>query len=135
MLIVIESAPIGVRPVKRLMARKTTARDPFEVTLSAEKTAELTGFLVRELQYAEQARENIVGDNGKLDYTHQRYEGGQKLTKRTPWEGAANLGSWIVTEAVDALRARIVATLYSDPNNCGASDTTLYADLHSNESE
>jgi hypothetical protein len=43
------------------------------------------------------------------------YEGGDRLTKNLPWEGAANLGSFIVTEKVASLRARIVATLFADP--------------------
>jgi hypothetical protein len=92
-----------------------TSRDPFEVKLSEEKTEELVAFLVRELQYAEQARDQVVGDNGRIDQAHLMYEGGDKLTKNTPWPGAANLGSWIVTEKIGSMRARIVATLFADP--------------------
>ena len=97
------------------MAKKTS-RSPFEVTLSEEQTKELIGFLCREIQYAEQARDRIVGDGQALDQAHLMYEGGDKtLTKDTPWPGASNLGSFIVTEKVDSMRARIVATLFTDP--------------------
>lgn len=97
------------------MAKKT-ARDPFEVELSPEKEQELAFFLAREVDYAIQARESIVGDNQKIDRAHRKYEGGDALiTKDKPWPGAANLGSFIVTERVDSMRARIVSTLFADP--------------------
>lgn len=96
--------------------KKTTGRDPFEVRLNEEKTSELVAFLVREIDYAEQSRDLIIGDNMKLDAAHLMYEGGDtRLTKDTPWPGAANMGSFIVTEKVASLRARIVATLFADP--------------------
>lgn len=96
--------------------RKKTDRDPFEVKLSEEKQKELVSFLVREIEYAEMARNNIVGDDERIDQAHLMYEGGDgSLTKNTPWKGAANLGSFIVTEKVASMRARIVATLMSDP--------------------
>ncbi len=97
--------------------RKTkTDRDPFEVVLKPDQIKELIGFLVTETQYAEQARDTIVGDGNRLDLGHEMYEGGDPtLTKNTPWPGAANLGSPIVTERVDSMRARIVGTLFTDP--------------------
>lgn len=95
--------------------RTKTSRDPFEIELTEDREKELVTFLSREIQYAEQARDAIVGDNGRIDQGHLMYEGGDGLTKNTPWKGAANLGSWIVTEKVASLRARIVATLFADP--------------------
>jgi hypothetical protein len=97
------------------MPRKTQ-RSPFEVRLSQEKKDELITFLSREIDYAMMARMSIVGDDGWLDDAHLKYEGGDpNLTINTPWPGASNLGSWIVTEAVDAMRARIMATVFTDP--------------------
>ncbi len=91
-------------------------RDPFEVKLSDEKERDLIGFLVTEIGVAMMARMPIVGDDGSLDDAHKKYMGGDpNLTVDTPWPGAANLGSWIVTEAVDAMRARIMATIFTDP--------------------
>jgi hypothetical protein len=101
------------------MARKTrskTSRDAFEVKLPEDRQEELVAFLDRELGFAEQARDSIVGDNARIDLAHLMYEGGDgTLTKNTPWPGASNLGSWIVTEKVGSMRARIVATLFADP--------------------
>lgn len=97
------------------MARKTK-RDPFEVRLSEQATDDLKQFLIREIDYAIMARLAVVGDDGLLDDAHMKYLGGDgTLTKDTPWPGAANLGSPIVTEHVDAMRARIMATVFTDP--------------------
>jgi hypothetical protein len=96
--------------------RKKTDRDPFEVELDDDKELELVEMLCREIDYAEQARDAIVGDDNRIDQAHQMYEGNSgPLTKNTPWPGAANLGSFIVTEKVASMRARIVATLFADP--------------------
>src|SRR3990167_6550847 len=101
---------------KKKRTRKRTDRDPFEVDLDTEQLDELTAFICREIEYAEQARDILVGDYQRLDAAHLMYEGGDgNLTKNTPWPGASNLGSFIVTEKVDSLRARIVATPFSDP--------------------
>jgi hypothetical protein len=98
------------------MAKRKTKKDPFEVKLSEEKAKELTEFLAREINYAMTARMSIVGSDGWLDDAHAKYIGGDpNLTVDTPWPGAANLGSWIVTESVDAMRARIMATVFTDP--------------------
>lgn len=97
------------------MAKKTT-RSPFEVKLSEDRLAELTTFLCTEIDNAMMARDRIAGTDAEIDLAHERYEGGDpNLTKDTPWPGAANLGSFIVTEKVDSMRARIVATLFADP--------------------
>ena len=96
--------------------RAKAARDPFEVDLSEEQESELCLWLCREIDAAEDARSSIVGNDGVIDRSHEMYEGGNaRLVKNTPWPGAANLGSPIVTEKVDALRARIVATIFTDP--------------------
>lgn len=98
------------------MARKKTQRDPFEVKLSDVKRNELELFLRREIGFAIEARMSIVGDDGWLDDAHMKYQGGDStLVVDTPWPNASNLGSWIVTEAVDAMRARIMATVFTDP--------------------
>ncbi len=98
------------------MARKKAARDPFEVKLSPTQDEELKQFLTRELDYGIMSRMSVVGDDGLLDDAHLKYLGGDgSLTKDTPWPGAANLGSYLVTEKVDAMRARIMATIFTDP--------------------
>jgi hypothetical protein len=93
-----------------------SARDPFEVDLSEEQADELVDFLCTEIEYGEMARDAIVGDDQRIDQAHLMYEGGDgSIIKDTPWPGAANLGSFIVTEKVDSMRARIAATLFADP--------------------
>jgi hypothetical protein len=91
-------------------------RDPFEVRLSADKAKELAQELAFEIDEAEASRQSLVGTDQQLDSYHLIYEGGDgKLTKDTPWPGAANLTSYIGTEKVDALRARIMATIFTEP--------------------
>lgn len=98
------------------MAKAKSQRDPFEISISEAKRDELTQFLAREIDYAMTARMAIVGDDGMLDDAHLKYQGGDPtLTTDTPWPGAANLGSPVVTEKVDAMRARIMATIFTDP--------------------
>lgn len=97
------------------MAKKTR-RDPFEVRLSPEATERLVDMLTTEIEEAIMARDRVVGNDNQIDQAHWMYEGGDKqLTKNTPWPDASNLGSPIVTEKIDAMRARIVATLFADP--------------------
>lgn len=98
------------------MARKKAQRDPFEVKLSEQEQMELAHELTRDIDDAEIARNKIVGTDGDIDKWHLTYEGGDsKLTKQTPWPGAANLTSYIGTEKVDAMRARIMQTIFVDP--------------------
>ncbi|MCR4339551.1 MAG: hypothetical protein NUW01_06655 [Gemmatimonadaceae bacterium] len=94
---------------------KKAARDPFEVKLSPEKAEELVLWLSREIDAAIAARDRVVGNNGWIERAHLRYEGGEALTKQTPWPGCANLGSFLITEKVDAMRARLTSTVFTDP--------------------
>lgn len=98
------------------MAPTKQKRSPFEVKLSADDAEALIAMLCREIDDAVMARDRIVGDDQAIDEAYWKYEGGDKnLTKSTPWPGAANLGSPIVTEKVDAMRARIMSTIFADP--------------------
>lgn len=96
------------------MATKTR-RSPFEVKLSAVAQDELARKLSIEIEYALTARDRVIGDQASVERAYRKYEGGKGITKNTPWQGAANLGSPIVTEKVDAMRARIVDTIFTDP--------------------
>lgn len=97
------------------MPPSKTKRDVFEVKLSAVEQEDLADKLSREIEYALSARDQVIGDNGSLERAYRKYEGGDALTKNTPWPGAANLGSPIVTEKVDSMRARIVGTIFTNP--------------------
>lgn len=107
--------PPTEKPVAKRYPKKTQ-RDPFEVKLTPERETELVDFICREIDYAEQARDRIAGDGNRIDQAHLMYEGGDRnLAKNFPWPGAANLGSFIVTEKVASMRSRIVGTLFADP--------------------
>lgn len=98
------------------MARAPKPRDAFEVKLSKVEQEELVDRLATEIQAALDARVDIIGENQLLDSYHKLYEGGdRKITKNTPWPGAANLTSWIGTEKVDAVRSRVVQTIFAEP--------------------
>src|SRR5688572_21811371 len=98
------------------MASRSKKRDAFEVSLTPVQEKELAARLSEEIQEALDARISIVGDDQLVDGWHKLYEGGdRKITKNTPWPGAANLTSWIGTEKVDAVRSRVVQTIFSDP--------------------
>lgn len=98
------------------MPRQRKPRDPFQISLSDKEMKDLAILLSTEIQGAIDARDTIIGDGMMIDQWHKLYEGGDKrLSKDTPWKGAANLTSWIGTEKVDSLRARTVQALFSDP--------------------
>lgn len=91
-------------------------RDPFEARLSDDERQALARELSRRLDDELSARATVIGEGGDLDYWHFLYEGGdRRLSKNTPWPGAANLTSYLVTEKVDALRARLVQTIFTEP--------------------
>ena len=88
-------------------------REPFDVRLSADTRDELARWLARELDKAEAARS--VSDI-EIAYWHTPHEQGRTRSARTsPWPDAADLTSAITTEKVDALRSRVVKTIFVDP--------------------
>lgn len=94
------------------MAKKP---DPFTVKLSEDRANELAHRLSDEIDYALTARQSIIGEGGDLDYFLWYYEQGQSLRGQLRWPGAADLTSYIVTETVDAMRARMVKTIFDEP--------------------
>lgn len=50
-----------------------------------------------------------------VDYWHQLYEQARTRGKRAPWPDAADLTSYLPSEKVDALHARILRTISSEP--------------------
>lgn len=94
------------------MAKST--KTPFDVDLSPERQEALAQYLSDEIQGALDARQTIIGPGGDLDYWLWYYEQGQSAKGR-PWPGAADLTSYIVTETVDAMRARMVKTIFDEP--------------------
>jgi hypothetical protein len=85
------------------------AKGPFDVTLSKQERDELADFLVEEVESAISARSAL---DESVRYWWQLYE--QKPTRlasQAPWPDAADLTSYIGTEKVDALHARMHRTV------------------------
>lgn len=92
------------------MAR--TPRDPFDLPLSEEQRKELSLFLCQELQNGLDAR---AAQEVEVDYWHQLYEQARTRRGSMPWPDAADLTSYLPSEKVDALHARIIKTVFVDP--------------------
>lgn len=106
--------PLRVLPSRPDVRRRRTARDPFEVRLTEQQEQELAAWLSDELQHALDARSAIIMPDGLIDYWHALYEQRRRVGLG-PWPGAADLASYIVTEKVDALRARLMKTIFVEP--------------------
>lgn len=88
-------------------------RTPWDVKLSPEKRDELAQWLSRELDNALSVR---TASEAEVVYWHTLYEQGRtRGVQNEPWPDAADLTSAIGTEKVDALRSRIVKTIFVDP--------------------
>src|SRR5688572_3289606 len=94
------------------MATKSPEQKAFDVKLSAEKKDDFTHWLCRELQTAIDNRSVPLTD---VRYWWTLYEQGRTRTENAPWQDAADLTSYLATEKVDALRARIMRTIFVDP--------------------
>jgi hypothetical protein len=89
------------------------ARDPYDLTLTPDQHRALAVFLCDELQRGLDARGNAEAE---VDYWHQLYEQARTRTARNrPWADAADLTSHLGTEKVDALHARLLRSLWTDP--------------------
>lgn len=85
------------------------------VQLSQDDERELVNWLADEITAALDARATVIQQGGDLDYWHYLYEQGRKSTAAKPWAQAADLGSYLPTEKVDAMRARMTKTIFTEP--------------------
>src|SRR5438093_241614 len=89
------------------------ARDPFQVTLSDSQRTTLALWLSEQLDDALNAKATQDRD---VDYWHMLYEQARtRSTKNLPWPDAADLTSYLACEKVDALHARAMRTIWTDP--------------------
>lgn len=95
------------------MAR--TGTDSYDVKLNDEQKTQLANFLHDEITRAVSARATIIEPGGDLDYWHALYNISKRNSRELPFPGAADLGTWIISEKVDATRARFVKTIFVDP--------------------
>jgi len=88
-------------------------RDPFEIRLSPEQRQQLAVDLCTEVQQALDARGNQAE---ACDYWHQLYEQARtRQGRNAPWPDAADLTSYLASEKVDALQARLLRAIWVDP--------------------
>lgn len=98
------------------MAKADAAMTAFDVELEPDQEAEFTEWLCREIENAISARATVVQDGGDLDYYWALYEAARtRIGKDAPWPGAADLTSYLGAEKVDALKARIMRTIFVEP--------------------
>lgn len=90
-----------------------TPRDPFDTKLTPEQRDTFARWLADEVQAALDARGS---HEREIDYWHLIYEQGRtRLASRAPWAGAADLTSYIGTQNVDAIHARLMKTIAVEP--------------------
>lgn len=94
---------------------KLNAKDPFAVDLTDEQRGELGRWLAREVESAVDARTAVMDRGGLVDYAHHLYEQGRRSQGDRRWPGAADLPSYLPTEKVDALRSRVMKTIFAEP--------------------
>jgi len=88
-------------------------KDPFDVELDERQEHRLANDLANELDYALQAIQEKLRQN---EDSWQKYEAGRAAHGRDwPWPGAADLTSYIAVEKTDALHARIMRTIFTEP--------------------
>ena len=85
----------------------------FDVKLSTEKRDAFAQWICEQIQSAISARSVPLPE---VEYWWTLYEQGRsRSTASMPWQDAADLTSYLGTEKVDALRARIMRTIMVDP--------------------
>src|SRR3954462_6335290 len=88
-------------------------RDPFDVTLTTEHRDKLALGLANEVESALNAK---AMQDSEVDYWHMLYEQARtRAAKNLPWPDAADLTSYLACEKVDALHARMMKTIWTDP--------------------
>ena len=89
-----------------------TKRSPYDLRLSDTQHTTLAVHLCEQITDGINARASAELD---VDYWHQLYEQARTRGKRAPWPDAADLTSYLPSEKVDALHARILRTIWSEP--------------------
>jgi hypothetical protein len=88
-------------------------RDAFEVRLDEERREEFARWLADEIQGA---LDNNAAQQRECDYWWLLYEQGRtRLASSAPWPGAADLTSYLGTQNVDSLHARLMKTVWVEP--------------------
>src|SRR5690348_4372976 len=94
------------------MMPKSPEQKAFDVTLNAEKRDDFAHWICNEVLNAEAARPIPIE---RIQYWWTIYEQGYTRTQTSPWQDAADLTSYLGTEKVDAMGARVMRTVWVDP--------------------
>lgn len=113
----LDTALLPAEDVRPLLGKKK-ATDI--VKLSPEREGEVVSFLQDLLTRARSSRSQYVTDGGYIDTWHALYEQQVRDESERPFEGAADLTTYIVTEKVDALAARLVQVIFHADPVCAA---------------
>lgn len=87
-------------------------RNPFDLLLSDDQKKTVAIWLSTEVQNALAARS---AQESEVEYWHAIYEQARTRAGNLPWADAADLTSWIATEQVDSIHARIMKTMWTEP--------------------
>lgn len=87
----------------------------FDVNLDEGQRSDLAHDLCREIEDAFNARSAVIADGGLIDLYDWFYEQGRSAPEDRPFPGAADLTSYIFTENIDALRARLMKSVQVEP--------------------
>lgn len=88
-------------------------RDPFDVSLTKEQREKLALWLSQELDNGLNAKS---AQDIEVDYWHMLYEQARTRSSRNlPWPDAADLTSHLACANVDALHARAMKTIWTEP--------------------
>jgi len=91
---------------------KSAEQKAFDVTLNEEKRTNFSHWISNQILNAESTRPIPVRD---VQYWWTLYEQGLTRKQTSPWQDAADLTSYLGSEKVDALKARVMRTAFVDP--------------------
>jgi hypothetical protein len=88
--------------------------NPYDIKLSDDQRTALALWFSEQIHDALNAK--ATNDSESVDYWWQQYEQARtRIGRNTPWPDAADLTSFIPCEKVDAIVARIMESVGSDP--------------------
>jgi hypothetical protein len=87
-------------------------KSPFDLTLSDDQQKTVGIWLSFELNNGIAARS---AQESEVEYWHAIYEQARTRAGTAPWPDAADLTSWIATEQVDSIHARMMKTVWVEP--------------------
>jgi hypothetical protein len=93
-------------------APKPTPFDILGKPTDLQARNDLVAELCRDIEDAFNARASIIADGGLIDYADWYYEQGKSDPNDLPYPGAADLTSYLITQDVDALKARLVKAIF-----------------------